>query len=152
METLVSDRLLIDLLIQLGEESKMYGGTTVRQWKRHLEACYNEGQVELIRDNGMIIGFLTWFKTPNPYKETFDNYGKYVVIPLMYIKPGYRNLHCYTESIKKMIRANYRMGKFEGVEYIVWKRPEFNKTCDYWRTLELLPGGGVKWAKRVALK
>ena len=140
----ILDNLTTDILTLLAIESDIYAGTDIRQWKRHIDFCSRLGQVEYLYDNNILVGFATWFKTDNPNRVTFTNIGKYVVIPLAYIKKEFRNRISIRRLLIERIKKNYILGKLEGIEYILWRRYPDSKDTG-WKKLKLLEGGKIKW-------
>lgn len=129
--------MLTYTLTDLAMRSGLYPKSTPRQWLRHINFCVSRNQVVYIKFFNTVIGFATWFRTDNLKKKTMEAEGKYAVVPLIYIDPEYRKLVDVRKLLREEILKNFMLGKFTGVEYVVWERRKKDKL---WRMLSIEEG------------
>jgi hypothetical protein len=109
--------MIIDQLIELKKECQNTFNETYAQLYRHYKIVLADSRIELLEDEGDIVGFMEWIRQPNiefpMFKPDYNAFkGRYLYIINAIVKKG--NIWDLIKRIRK---------KNKTAEYVVYDRP-----------------------------
>lgn len=117
----------IKQVVAIARTCGMYTETSVQRWIEHFVVLANEGHLQVVEEEGEVLGFMTWTRVVKPARVEVKrlpediNKGDYVGIILLCVKQGIEGGARIIEDLKRQVAEVATDAK-----YWAWARAKYN--------------------------